>query len=936
MPPGSAGVDDLTSPLVGRGAVVAAFDRALESARGGTFQSIAVSGDPGVGKTRLLAELSARAKRLGFVTLWGRAAELEMVLPFDAFIDALDDHLDSRDDLAGKLTEAQARLLAGVFPALGDLSREPAAEDPAEGFEDISGLARYRLHRAVRALLRVLAEPHAGLLLILDDAHWADDATVDLIDHLWRHHPDGAVLVALAYRSAQVPARLAAVVAGDEIPIRPLSKEESDAFLGDRVQSQSRRAELYDKSGGNPFYLDALARMGENAELPLTVRAALKVELGSLSPEALLVAQAAATTAIDFDPALVAVAGQVEEAEVIKALDELTARDIVRKAGPRFNFRHPLVRQAAYESAAAGWLHAAHARIAAKLAEMKAPATTQAHHVERSAAFGDRAAIGVLVEAAKAVGTNAPTTSAHWLKAALDLLPEEPDVSTRTGLLLDLARHQTLGGQLEEGRDTAYELLELLPHDDHGSRALAARFCALIERLLDRPGQGRNVLLAELRQLPDPVLPVALPLRLRLVAESLMRGDPRAAQAVLDFMPETDDVGLGAAIAALRPMAAYALYNVADARDHLVEARRMVEGATDLEMLAWMDTIAWLCWAEMWLGEHSSALHRFEWAVARTRATGQTFIVTTLLAGLARAYREVGRLAEAEVAAEESAEVARLLKSGYARVISSSQQSLVATATGDLDTAVRLAGKAVNSGASSTEWPGAQARFAYATALAAAGRQAELAQVLTLVEDDIATWRLDQFSYLSLCVTMAIAEGTRHWADRADEMVHPEVPFNAGLARLARAHVVEGPAAAEAALEAYEILAAAGLRLDAGRAMLRAAMCGDRSEALARLQAAHTIFEECGAHGLLELTIQQERRHGSRVTTAARGRGLHGLTARELEIARLVATGLTNQKIADRLHVSVRTIETHLSRAFEKLGVNTRTGLVNALNQLGM
>jgi DNA-binding CsgD family transcriptional regulator len=444
------------------------------------------------------------------------------------------------------------------------------------------------------------------------------------------------------------------------------------------------------------------------------------------------------------------------------------------------------------------------------------------------------------------------------------------------------------------------------------------------------------VLLAELRQMPDPRLPIALPLRLRLVAESLMRGDPRAAQAVLDLMPATDDVGLGVAVAALKPMTAYALYKVPEALGHLAEARRLVEDATDAQLLEWMDAMAWLCWAEMWLGEHDSALQRFEWAVARTRATGQTFILTTLLAGLARAYTSVGRLDEAAVAAEESAEVARLLNSGYARVVSSAQQSLVACATGDLDTAVRLGAEAAKSGVSRNEWPGAQAWFAYATALATAGRRDELGVALHRVEDDISALRLDQFSYLSFCVTMAIAEGTAHWADRAAEKAHPDVPFNTGLARLARAHVLQGPAAAEEAVEAYAILARAGLRLDAGRALLRAGMCGERSRALPWLREAATIFDECGARALLEQTVQQERRLGSRVAPAARGKGRHGLTARELEIAQLVATGLTNQKIADRLHLSIRTVETHLSRAYEKLGVNTRTGLVNALNRMGM
>ncbi|MFD0535711.1 hypothetical protein ACFQY7_20180 [Actinomadura luteofluorescens] len=138
------------------------------------------------------------------------------------------------------------------------------------------------------------------------------------------------------------------------------------------------------------------------------MRAALQLELSGLSPDALLIAQSAAVAADEFAPPLAAVAAEVSERVALAALDELVARDIVRPRAERFRFRHPLVRHAAYRSAAAGWRLAAHGRIAAYLTEIGAPAAFRARHLERSARVGDRAAVATLVEAARAFATQAP------------------------------------------------------------------------------------------------------------------------------------------------------------------------------------------------------------------------------------------------------------------------------------------------------------------------------------------------------------------------------------------------------------------------------------------------------------------------------------------------------------------------------------------------
>lgn len=938
-----------TPPLVGRRAVLDELAALLDAAGEGVFRFAALAGEPGAGKTRLLGELASGAGRRELLTLWGRAAEFERELPFSAVVDALDDHLESvAGDLAARVGADAFRLLATVFPSV------PGPDGPVSGAEQ----GRYGLYRTVRRLLEVLAEP-AGLVLILDDLHWADESTVELLDHLVRHPPRGRVLVVGAYRPAQTSPRLAALMqATSRIPVGPLSRAEVDELLGTSV-NRARREALYEASGGNPFYLEALARMdpadvpggdapAELGELPARVRAALRVELSGLSPTALLVAQAAAVAADEFEPALAAVTAQFPEHEALDAISELVARDVVRQGTPgRFRFRHPLVRSAAYGSAAAGWRVAAHARIAARLAELRAPATVRAHHVERSSSIGDQNAIDTLVEAANAVATQAPAAAAHWLKAALRLLPDDPDAKVE--LLLELAKAQVVSGQLVEGRDTAREVLRLLPTDDHARRARAARFGSTVERMLGRSTQSRALLLSELRRIPDTRSPIAVPLRIRLVADSLFRSDYRAAQAVLDLMPEdAEDWGpsLAMAVASLRPLPAYAAGRVGRAIRYIDAADRLVTAAPDEHVAEWLDAITWLCWTETYVGRYESARRRSDRAAAIAKSTGQLYIVTTLLTGNSRAMMMLGLLSEAAAAAEEAAEVARLIGSTQGLVFALTQQSLVASWTGDHDAALRLCDEALRTGdGGSGDWSGANARYARGQALVNAGRFDEGLDAL----DGIGFSRLDLGTKLAYCEATAYAEAARgdaeraaEWADRAEQLIHPKLATTVGRARLARAHALsasEPENAAALAGEAAQAFAGADMSLQHGRARLHAGLAysaaGRRDLAREELRTATEIVRGCGARALYAQAVREQRRLGVRVP-GAKGRtsGPHGLSRREHEVANLIAEGYTNQQIAEKLFLSIRTVETHVSHIFAKLGVKSRVGVVSMLNQL--
>ena len=212
---------------------------------------LAFSGEGGIGKTRLLDELAARAGDA--LVLTGRASELERELPFGVWEDALSDHAAFLGvDRLERLVGDQLPELAAVLPLVG---RVPA------GLQD----ERYRTHRAVRALLEGLATTRP-VVLALDDLQWADDSSLETIAALLRRPPRGSILLVLAFRPAPVRPLLATALATAERdgrviehPLRTLSFADAQSLLGDGIPAPVR-GEIFEAGGGNPFFLQQLAR----------------------------------------------------------------------------------------------------------------------------------------------------------------------------------------------------------------------------------------------------------------------------------------------------------------------------------------------------------------------------------------------------------------------------------------------------------------------------------------------------------------------------------------------------------------------------------------------------------------------------------------------------------------------------------------------------
>ena len=208
-------------------------------------------GEPGIGKTTLLGWLREEAAASGAHALGGRGSEFEHDVPFGILVDALDGHLRAIDDRWSRGLDADVvDELRQIFPAL-----EPTDEQPrARGLSS----ERFRAYRAVRAMLECLAATRP-LVLVLDDVHWADSSSAELLGALLRRPPSARVLIALAYRPHQTPDRLTrelAAAASDgvlqRIELGPLSGDEAEALMTPGL-SGHERAWLRRESGGNPY-----------------------------------------------------------------------------------------------------------------------------------------------------------------------------------------------------------------------------------------------------------------------------------------------------------------------------------------------------------------------------------------------------------------------------------------------------------------------------------------------------------------------------------------------------------------------------------------------------------------------------------------------------------------------------------------------------------
>jgi DNA-binding NarL/FixJ family response regulator len=958
--------------IVGRTDELDALEQALDELDRGRSGAVELVGEPGIGKTRLLRELAARAERLGQLVLFGSASELERDLPFSVFVDALDEYVEGLDpkQLATLADDVRAEL-AHVLPSLTALA---GGQEPALQHE------RYRSHRAVRALLERLAEA-TPLVLVLDDLHWADSASVELLGALLRRPPAAPVLMALARRPRQLPERLSAALERAQragslrgIELGALTPDEARELLGETVDPADASV-IYEESGGNPFYLEQLARSLDRAGggvraavislsgagVPSVVAASLSEELASLSDGGRRVLEGAAVAGDPFEPELAAAAAARSETQAMDAVDELVQRDLIRNTDVprRFRFRHPLVRRAVYEATPGGWRLGAHERCAQALAARGANATSRAHHVERFAREGDLEAVSVLREAGEEAARLAPASAAHWFAEALRLLPATAPAEDRIELLVARSRALTAAGRFTDSHDALLQALTIVPRDSHALRARLARACAGVETNLGQQKQAGDRLASALERLPDQDSREAVALRLELVVNALWRTAHEAMhEAAERAVDAAGRLGYGPMTAAALAELALAdsIMGTADrAEANRSEAAALVDSLPDDELAGFLEAAAWLAGVELYLDRYAEGEAHANRALAVARATGQGELFLLLAVTLGGLLRQRGKLAEAGELLDGGIEAARLLGNTHALVWNLLGRSAAALRSGDMELALATAQESVDlSRDADSDFHSAEAAADLAAALLETGQPEPAVEILLESaggEELVLIGGSPRARYLEVLTRCRLALGRHGEAKRSAAAAHAwasavQLPMAMAWADRAGAAVelrtgdparaaAQALASVAAADEAGAPVEAALSRTLAGIAL---AETGERDRATAELQRAARDFERCGALRYRDAAEQELGKLGHRIHRRTRpgmaeATGLESLTERELQVARLVVDRMTNPQIAAQLFLSHKTVQTHLRNIFRKMNVTSRVELARAVER---
>jgi class 3 adenylate cyclase len=365
----------LCPTLVGREEQLFALEDALLAAHRGESRFVALGGEAGMGKTRLARELATRARRLDWQVLWGACSEAELPLPYLPLVEALGNYLSSEDvaRLSGLLGGARLEL-AQLFPQLGGDEPPTSLGDPAQ--------AKLRLFEAVVALLALPAREH-GLLLVVEDVHWADSATRELLDHLARRLTGMRALVLVTYRSDELDRRhpLAPLLqtwrrssVAETVALEPLGRGEIAEMIASILDAETVGPEFRDlmhrRTEGNPFVLEEMlkeaidrgdvVRTGhgwkprrlEELRIPETVRDTILLRFARLEPADVEILQAAAVLGRTFGYAtLVGVTG-VPDATVHDALAVGVAQQLLEEVDPvraTYRWRHALTQEAVHD-----------------------------------------------------------------------------------------------------------------------------------------------------------------------------------------------------------------------------------------------------------------------------------------------------------------------------------------------------------------------------------------------------------------------------------------------------------------------------------------------------------------------------------------------------------------------------------------------------------
>jgi DNA-binding CsgD family transcriptional regulator len=940
-----------TSPvLVGRDEQMGSLGDALGAAASEPA-TILIGGEAGVGKTRLVSEFTAKAEA---TVLTGPCVELGADgLPFGPFTAMLRGFARS-DDAAGLDIGIQAtRELARLLPELAPAT-PPRETDPAE--------ARARLFEAFLTLFEKLAARKL-LILVVEDAHWADQSSRDLITFLIRYQRSlPNTLILITYRSDEMHrthplrpllAELGRIDWVERMDLPRLTRDQADelatAILG--IAPDPRRADaLYSRAEGNPLFTEELMGCPDsNCDVPDSLRDLLLAAVGRLPDDTQHMLRIASAASGEVSHELLAEV--TKNTDLIEAIRKAVAANVLVTTHDGYAFRHALIGEAVHEDLLPG----EHGRIHVQFAEaidrnpdLVAPGRAEvekAHHWN-AAHNTTWALISAWQAAAKAGCAVAYAERITLLTRVLELWDQVPDAADRIGV--DHIR------VLEEAADAAYAAVEdqrglaftkaALAELDHTADPLrAALLMDLQQKFNHRLGKPSDPD-AALRMLPSDEPSAARSKILLSAAKCGTRRDgPQFrfwAEEALNYARQTGDltsvaealitIAMGdshPAGLAVDGSEAFALL------DEAREAARRAEAPRALLRVAIHESHL-LCGAGLY--ERAAEVAR-QGTVDAERAGRARTDGTFLTMNQAEPLYALGRWDEANDVTKRAVRLAPPVMTHRGLFTT---QALIALGRGDLELAQQLVA-AVRDTLSSARY-----EDQHHLVLALLEIQTRRALDGPDAAADFAARALDQHDLTSAITRYAwpvivaarevaaeaadggachhgLAEQTRTLAEKIDVFGPVQRAFQLSFTAL------DTPS-----LEAWDAAAAAWSDLhqpyDTARALLAGATlagtAADRDAAAERLRRAAPLAESLGAGPLSEAITALARRLGVSLASSGDVPGHpFGLTNREYEVLRLVADGRSNREIAEQLFISPKTASVHVSNILGKLDVTTRT-----------
>ncbi len=976
------------APLVGRAAELELLLGSLDRAASGHAGAVLLAGDAGVGKTRLLDEVTARATERGVRVLTGQCVDLgEVGLPYLPFVDlfrpvaadpALVPESSVSPALAGMLAGRPAGPSAAPAP---EESRDVDVPLPNRAARQPVDDSRLQLFESVAGLVCGLAT--AGpLLLVIEDLHWADRSSRDLLRYLLARLADEPVAVIASYRSDDLHRRhplrpllaeLVRLPAVERLDLRPLPDIDMGALvrrLAGPVPEQTVD-DVVARAEGNAFYAEELLAAGaQGTALPLALTDVLLTRVEQLSPAAQQVLRIAGVAGRRVRHELVAAVSGLEPEALDEALAEAVHHHLlVVSDGGRYRFRHALLREAVLADLLPGERVRLHAAVATYLRSSPGAGTAaeRAHHARGSndlpAAFD--ASLEAAVEARR---VGAPAEQLQHLEAALALWSAVPDPAGRAGrdqaaLLLETAAAARTVGELQ--RAVALLRAALASLDPDAAPAVRARLhytlAQAMVRVEDVAGAHRESSAAMALVPADPPSEVRAWAATTHARMSYMAGRPADGDAAAEeALAAADALGLDAAWAdiAVTRVQEQPGADPAVVQDRLAEAltRARRSGDVDVEMRVVY------CLASVAL-EHGRLEEALDWTgqgTGRARDLGAEWsyypselrhlrVITLYMAGDWDAS-----LAEADGLARVPEMSAHVRADGLLVLVGRGDpaareriewaRGLIPRLSAHILLDLVTAGSEIDLAA----WAG-DARTALDVGLAICRRlQAE--------------WEDDHLGVLRLVGTALppVADAAAD-ARRADDPATAEGWVAAGqeLVGIARSAVEvyrgnygdtmgvearawEARVAAEAARllgdaspGPWEAVVAAfgfGHVYEQARARRRLAEAllahGDRSGAAEQVRAAHEVAVRLGA-APLRTALEALARRGRLDVAGVRGTDVGAvMTPREAEVLGLLARGRTNRQIGAELYISEKTASVHVSNILAKLGANGRTEAV--------